>query len=44
MNNLIIILTVLSSLIGLFIAIQTLVGTRKKYYNDYIKSKRHGKN
>lgn len=44
MNNLIIILTSISSFLGLFITIQTLIDTRKKYYQDYIKKKRHGKN
>ena len=40
MNNLIIILTVISSLIGLFISIQTIINTRNKYYKDYVKRKR----
>jgi len=44
MNNLIITLTILSSLIGLFISVQTLITTRKKYYKDYLKRKRNGKN
>ena len=44
MNNLIIILTIIGTVIGLFISIQTLINTRKKNYKDYIKRKRHGKN
>ena len=44
MNSLIIIITIISAVIGLFLSIQTLVNTRRKYYNDYLKRKRNGKN
>jgi len=44
MNNLIVILTIICSVVGLILSIQTLVNTRKKYYNEYINKKRHGKN
>lgn len=44
MNNLIIILTVIGAVIGLFISFQTIINTRKKYYNDYIKRKRNAEN
>lgn len=43
MNTIILILTILVSLIGLFISIQTISETRKKYYNDYLKRKRNEK-
>jgi uncharacterized membrane protein YqgA involved in biofilm formation len=44
MNNLIIIITVIGVVIGLFLSIQTLINTRKKYYQDYLKRKRNEKN
>lgn len=39
MNNLIIILTVIVSIVGLYIAITTIVDTRRKHYDDYLKRK-----
>lgn len=44
MNSLIVIITIISAVVGLFLSIQTLINTRKKYYNDYIKRKRNGEN
>ncbi len=44
MNNLIIIITIFGVVIGLFLSIQTLINTRKKYYQDYLKRKRNEKN
>ncbi len=40
MINMIIISTIILSVIGLFISIQTIIETRRKYYHDYIVRKR----
>lgn len=44
MNEIIIIITAVGVIIGFFIAIQTLINTRKMFYKEYIKRKRDGKN
>ena len=43
MNALILSLTILVSIIGLYVSINTIIETRKKYYNDYLKRKRNEK-
>lgn len=45
MTILIIIITVIVAILGLLLSINTLIETRKKYYNDYIqRKKKHEKN
>lgn len=41
MNTIILSITLIVALGGLFVAIQTIIETRKKYYNDYLKRKRN---
>lgn len=41
MNTAITIISVLVSLVGLIVSLQTIIETRKKYYNDYLKRKRN---
>jgi uncharacterized membrane protein len=41
MNTIILILTILATIIGLYISIKTFIETRKKYYNDFLKRKRN---
>lgn len=43
MNALILILSIIASAIGLFVAIQTISETREKYYKDYLKRKKNEK-
>lgn len=43
MNLLILSITIIVSIVGLFISIQTIIETRKKYYKDYLKRKRNEK-
>lgn len=43
MTNIILILTIIISAIGLFLSIQTIVNTRKKYYTEYLERKRKNK-
>lgn len=43
MNTAISIISIIASLAGLFVAVQTIIETRKKYYNDYLKRKRNEK-
>ena len=40
MINLIIISTIILSILGLFLSIQTIIETRKKYYEEYIERKK----
>ncbi|GAB3722132.1 hypothetical protein GCM10028861_22800 [Flavobacterium koreense] len=40
MINIILILTTIISIVGLFLSIQTIVETRNKYYNEYLERKR----
>jgi archaellum component FlaF (FlaF/FlaG flagellin family) len=41
MNIIIILITVLVSFGGLYISINTIIETRKKYYTDYLKRKKN---
>lgn len=43
MNTIIIIITSLVVIVGIYLSINTIIDTRKKYYNDYIKRKRNEK-
>ena len=43
MNTVIIIITVIVSIIGLVMSVQTLIDTRNKNYNDFINKKKGGK-
>lgn len=43
MNTIIIIVTSLVVVVGIYLSINTIVETRKKYYKDYIKRKRNEK-
>ena len=44
MNSVIIILTLIEVVGGLLLSIQTIINTRKQYYNEYIKRKRNEEN
>lgn len=44
MNSIIIILTAIGVVLGLFLSIHTIINTRKQYYNEYIKRKRNEEN
>lgn len=44
MNSIIIILTLIGVIGGLLLSIQTIINTRKQYYNEYIKRKRNEEN
>lgn len=43
MNTIILSLTILVSLGGLYLSISTIIETRKKYYNEYLNRKRNEK-
>jgi len=43
MNTIILSLTILASCIGLYLSIQTIKETRKKYYNEYLQRKKNEK-
>jgi len=43
MNTIILSLTILVSIAGLYVSINTIIETRKKYYNDYLKRKKNEK-
>lgn len=42
-TEIIIVLTLFGVVIGLIVSIKTILETRKKYYNEYIKRKRNEK-
>lgn len=44
MTTIILLLTIIISIVGLFLATQTIVETRKKYFNEYLERKRKRKN
>ena len=41
MNGLLLAATILLALITLYVAIRTIIETRRRYYNEYIKRKRN---
>lgn len=41
MNTLIILIAIVILIIGLTLSISTIINTRKKYYNNYLKGKTH---
>lgn len=41
MTTIIIVATIILALIGIFIAVWSIITTRKKYYDEYIKRKRN---
>jgi len=43
MTTIIIILTVFGAIIGIIVSIKTIIDTRNKYYQDYIKRKQNEK-
>jgi hypothetical protein len=43
MNTIILSLTIIVSLAGLYVSLNTIIETKIKYYNDYLKRKRNEK-
>ncbi len=41
MNDLLLATAILLALVTLYVAIRTIIGTRRRYYNDYLKRKRN---
>ena len=41
MNSILLAVTILLALITLYVAIRTIIETRRRYYNDYLKRKRN---
>jgi hypothetical protein len=42
MNLIIIILTLIGVILGIYLSIHNLIETRKKYYTEYLKRKKNG--
>ena len=40
MNDLLLAIVILLALVTLYVAIRTIIGTRRRYYNDYMERKK----